>query len=84
MSNLLPIYVCMDETIICLLLDMLAMYMCWMKPFAMYMCWMIISIWHGYDLVSICVGMIVESIFICVYIYVKFCQIEWFQEKTEK
>ena len=61
----------MDETIVCLLLDMLAMYMCWMKPFAMYMCWMIISIWQGYDLVCICVVMLVESIFKCVCVYVK-------------
>jgi hypothetical protein len=80
MWNLLPIYVCMDETIVCLLLDMLASYIC--------------CIWT-FDLVCICVGwsypygrdmiwyvhvlLCLLKVFSNVYIYisVKFCEIEW-------
>ena len=76
MSNLLPIYVCMDETIVCLLLDMLASYIC--------------CIWT-FDLVCICVGwsypygrdmiwyvyvlLCLLKVFSNVYIYI--CEILW-------
>ena len=73
MWNLLPIYVCMDETIVCLLLDMLASYICciwtfdllcicvgWSYPYGRDMIW--------YVYVLVCLSKVFSHVCVCVFL----------------